>query len=215
MNISYLNLARHEKWIDGLQFYEDIREWAQGYESRHMVPGASNQQIAAELVPLLIFYIPNVFREFATKIIAAVMGERLRAAMLFPTPSPIYLRIVDTIFLVRRVFLRYASPPRPKFLRVRASTEDADPITKTYHQCSYLAHPYYIKPGFWNQWGPIAWFKWLSGGDLPGSKGSLYSPGGYAIEEIGPASMKRKGGAEMREMEKKIMAERPAGCPFA
>lgn len=213
MNISYHDLAHYEIWVDGLQFYEDIQKWAEEYEIRCMVPSKSNQQIADELVPLLIFYVPGMFRPFASKIIAAIMGERLRSAMMFPTPPEHYLQIANTIFLVRRLFLRYFSLPRPQFMRMASSTE-ADPLTKNYYQCSYLAHPYYNKPGAWNNWGPIALFKWLSGGDLPGTKGNLYYPEGYRIEEIGPRSMEGKGRDEMRKMEEKIRTERPVGCPF-
>lgn len=215
MNISYRPLEHHGNWIDGLQFYEDILQWAAEYEARCMVPATTNKQIAAELVPLLLFYVPGMFQGFATKIIATIMGKRLRAAMMFPKPPEFYLQIANTVFEIRRFVLRYLSPPRPHFMRVQVSTDDADPVTNNYYQNSYLAHPYYNKPGIWNRWGPIAWFKWLSGGDLPGSNGSLFSPEGYKVEEVGPASMKGKGGDEMREMEEKIRAERSTGCPFA
>ena len=100
-------------------------------------------------------------------------------------------------------------------MRVQAATAKADLLTGNYYRYEYLAHPYYVKPGIWNGWGPIAWFKWISGGDLPGSKGALYNPEGYKIEDVGPALWKGKGGKEMQEMENKINAERPAGCPFA
>lgn len=214
MNISYQDLAHHETWIDGLQFYEDIKLWAQEYEVRSMVPAKSNQQIADQLVPLLLFYVPGIFRPFASKIIAAIMGERLRTAMMFPAPHKSYLQIANTIFSVRRFCLRYLTLPRPHAMRVQASPDEADPVTKNYYQNSYLAHPYYNKPGFWNNWGPVAWFKWLSGGDLPGSKGSLFRPEGYRLEEVGPDSMKGKGGDEMRKIEERIRLERPVGCPF-
>lgn len=91
---------------------------------------------------------------------------------------------------------------------------DPDPVTGLIHKNDYLVHPHYTKPGFWNRWGPMAWFVRLSGGDVPGSKGLLYEPQGYRIEEVGPKSMKGKGEAEMKAWREKIRSERPLGCPF-
>jgi hypothetical protein len=117
------------------------------------------------------------------------------------------------VFAVRRFFLRHFCLPR--FTRVRGLSDLADPKTGRYQATQYLAHPYYNKPGFWNRWGPEGWFIWLSGGDVPGSKGDLYSPQGYKFEEVGPKGMKNKGLAEMQAWEQKLDAERPLGCPFA
>ena len=71
------------------------------------------------------------------------------------------------------------------------------------------------KPGFLNRWGPEGLFVRLAGGDVPGSKGDLYLPEGYKFEEVGPKSMKNRGLDETKANEEKLMAERPAGCPFA
>lgn len=53
MGISYNDLAR-SNWQDGLEFYEDIKEWAEAYEIRYMVPDKSNKITADQLVPLLL-----------------------------------------------------------------------------------------------------------------------------------------------------------------
>jgi len=80
---------------------------------------------------------------------------------------------------------------------------------------NYLAHPYYNKPGILNRWGPEAWFVWLAGGEVPGSKGERYIPQGYKFEEVGPRALKNKGINEMGALEERLKIERPAGCPFA
>lgn len=80
---------------------------------------------------------------------------------------------------------------------------------------NYFVHPYYNKPSLLNRWGPEAWFVWASGGDVPGSKGDLYVPQGYVLEEVGPDYMKNKGLEELKAGEEKLRTERPAGCPFA
>ena len=87
-------------------------------------------------------------------------------------------------------------------------------MTGLIHKIDYLAHPYYVKPGFWNRWGPVSWFVRLCGGDVPGSQGGLYEPEGYKIEEVGPKNMKGKGEREMQEWIEKINVERSHTCPF-
>lgn len=50
MGISYHNLPHYESgWKDGLEFYDDIREWAENYEIKCMVPAATNKKTADEL----------------------------------------------------------------------------------------------------------------------------------------------------------------------
>jgi len=67
---------------DGLQFYKDIRDWAEAYEENYMVPAATNKKTADELVPLLLFYVPERYKAAASAIVSVVMGNRLRAAMM-------------------------------------------------------------------------------------------------------------------------------------
>jgi hypothetical protein len=50
MGISYQQLAHSEAgWQDGLEFYYDIKEWAENYEVEYMVPAATNKKTADEL----------------------------------------------------------------------------------------------------------------------------------------------------------------------
>jgi hypothetical protein len=118
------------------------------------------------------------------------------------------------IFQIRRFFLRYLALPRPESMRVRQISDKADENGRWF-MTTYQAHPYYVKPGFLNRWGPEAWFVWLNGGDVPGSKGDKYIPQGYKFEEVGPRVMKNKGMDDWKSWEEKVKAERPASCPFA
>ncbi|KAE8443349.1 hypothetical protein EG329_001992 [Mollisiaceae sp. DMI_Dod_QoI] len=214
MGIGYgAQLARSE-WVDGLEFYEDIKNWAEAYEIRYMVPAQSNKTTADELVPLLLFYVPAPLKTAASHIVSVLMGNRLRAAMSFPNPPAFYVNFAYIVFETRRFYLRHFSLPRPSFMRVRDIGDIPDPKTGRYHLKQYLAHPYYNKPGFLNRWGPEAWFVWYMGGDVPGSKGSQYIPEGYKFEEIGPSAMKNQGTKETKAWEEKLKAERPTGCPF-
>lgn len=121
---------------------------------------------------------------------------------------------MNAVLMTRRVVLRYLTLPRPEFMRVRQVTSESDTKTGRYYSPSYLAHPYYVRPGVLNRWGLEGWFVWLAGGDVPGSKGDLYIPQGYSFEEIGPEAVRSEGKAEMDVWEEKLSMERPAGCLF-
>jgi hypothetical protein len=55
MGIDYEPL-RHgpSSFKDGLEFFEDIKEWADQYEREHMVPNKWNHQLAEETSAILL-----------------------------------------------------------------------------------------------------------------------------------------------------------------
>jgi len=213
MSISYHELKRNGNWKDGLEFGEDITEWAQNYEKMYMVPAESNKKTADELVPLLLFYVPGWAVPMAKDLVGVMMGDRLRKSMMYPAPSAFSTYLVSIIFALRRFITLFLLPPRPSFLSARQVMDEADPATGRYNVVEYLAHPYYSKPTFWNRWGPEAWFVRLSGGTVPGEKEWL--PEGYKIEEVGPRGVKGKGAKDLQEQEVRIREVRGLGCPFA
>ncbi|CZT05072.1 uncharacterized protein RAG0_11314 [Rhynchosporium agropyri] len=215
MGIQYTGHLARSEWTDGLDFYQDIKTWAGNYEAEYMLPAKSNKATADELVPLILFYVPTSLRNAGTNMVGVLMSDRLRASMMYPTPSQAYYRMAGAIFGLRRFMLRYVALPRPGFMKVRELSDEPDQKTGRLHTNRYVAHPFYNKPGFFNRWGPEGWFVRLAGGDVPGSKGDLYLPDGYKFEEVGPKSMKNQGLNQTKAWEEKLMAERPAGCPFA
>lgn len=82
MGIVYEGHLARTEWRDGLEFYDDLSSWALQYEKDYMVPAASNKKTADELVPLLLFYVPEAVRGPASNMIGVLMGERLRKAMM-------------------------------------------------------------------------------------------------------------------------------------
>ncbi|OAQ59526.1 myosin-cross-reactive antigen family protein [Pochonia chlamydosporia 170] len=82
MNIKYSGHLKRHTWKDGIEFYEDIADWAMQYELEHMVPAATNKQTATELFALLLFYVPRFLVPFSHQIIGVLMGERLRRSMM-------------------------------------------------------------------------------------------------------------------------------------
>jgi hypothetical protein len=94
------------------------------------------------------------------------MGGRLRASMMYPTPPRSYFLFIDIALTARQFTLRYLTLPRPQFFRVRHVKDNPDAKTGRYHPPNYLAHPYYIPPGFLNRWGLEGWLVWAFGGDV-------------------------------------------------
>jgi hypothetical protein len=58
MDIDYAHL-KHDSWETGIDFYNDIKDWAKHYEAKVMVPCQSNKTTADQLVPLLLHYVPR------------------------------------------------------------------------------------------------------------------------------------------------------------
>jgi len=98
----------------------------------------------------------------------------------FDAPTPFYKALVFWILKGRRL-------SHPELLRKRTISDTSDPITGRFGYKDYQAHPFYVKPTFWNRWCPEALFVRLSGGTVPGSDGTTYAPEGYMFEEVGPA----------------------------
>lgn len=83
MGINYKELAHYEPgWKSGLEFYDDIKSWAEDYERKYMVPHKDNKQTADELVPLLLFYVPKPLKSAAATVVGVLMGDTLRKAMM-------------------------------------------------------------------------------------------------------------------------------------
>lgn len=213
MEISYADLPRNGKWSSGLEFYEDIKNWAEEYERKFMVPEMSNKQTADQLVPMLLFHVPGFALPFAREIVGVIMGARLRAAMIYPAPSALATTITEYIFSTRKFLLRYLALPRPTFMKVREISDEPNEKGR-FNSNGYLVHPYYNKPTVWSRWGPEAWMTWLAGGFVPDEKVQKWMPEGYLLEEVGPERRKGKGLEEMKEWEEKLGRERGMGCPF-
>jgi hypothetical protein len=145
MGIDYTDL-RHgpNSFKDGLEFFEDINEWSDEYESQHMVPNQYNYQLAEETTRILLANVPELLKPFGKKIVTALMDERLRLAMLYDKPSTIYPTIVNAILGVRKFFLKFLILPRPYALRSRGVSEQADPKTGRYHMKYYDMEPWYV-----------------------------------------------------------------------
>jgi hypothetical protein len=82
MGIQYKGLLAHSEWRDGLDFYREIKAWAEAYEEKYMVPAQTNKQTADESLALLLFYVPRGLMGAASNMVGVLMGDRLRKAMM-------------------------------------------------------------------------------------------------------------------------------------
>lgn len=69
-------------WKDGIEFWEDVAQWARGYEEKCMVPAVSNQRVGDETANLLLNMVPMKMRPVAKKTITVLMEPRLRRSMM-------------------------------------------------------------------------------------------------------------------------------------
>jgi ER-bound oxygenase mpaB/B'/Rubber oxygenase, catalytic domain len=84
MDIKYTSLKRHNTgWKDGIEFYEDIKEWAKNYEKNCMIPARSNKQTAENTLRILLFTVPERFKWIGRNMIISLLDDRLRAAMMY------------------------------------------------------------------------------------------------------------------------------------
>lgn len=83
MGISYRNLTSYkEGWVDGLHWVEELAEWSEEYEKANMVPHPNNNKTANETVAILLWGVPKPLQPFGTRVVSAIMDDRLRTAMM-------------------------------------------------------------------------------------------------------------------------------------
>jgi hypothetical protein len=68
---------------DGIQWLEEIWQWAEEYEIKHMVPEESNHQTANETTAILLFTLPDALKSIGRHAVSAAMDDRLRSAVMF------------------------------------------------------------------------------------------------------------------------------------
>lgn len=119
----------------------------------------------------------------------------------------------SSLLTLRRLALRYLSPPRPHFFRYMSFAPEPDENDRIFIT-KWEAAPYYVKPTFWNRWGPVAWLTWVLGRPLPGDEGAKYYPQGYYIPDVGPKYFEGKGKTSLEKALEEFKTSRTGGCPF-
>lgn len=144
MNIDYDVLPGAKSgWKDGLQFTRELEKWSDEYEERNMVPAESNKETADHTTALLLYAVPDAFKDAGRKVVSALMDSRLRKAMLYvdsdrydakiltfedryPDPPAMLQWLVDTGLATRKLVLRHLTLPRPFAWRKRIVADDVN-----------------------------------------------------------------------------------------
>lgn len=69
-------------WRDGLHWLSEIREWAEEYETVHMLPNTDSRKTADFTIDLLLWHLPQSLKRVGVKAVTALMDNRLRKSML-------------------------------------------------------------------------------------------------------------------------------------
>jgi hypothetical protein len=197
---------------DGLEFYTDLKSWSLAYESRVMLPSTSNHTVAEQTTSILLYNIPTFLHPYGKNAVYALMDTRLRRAMLYPDPPPLYPKLIQGVLYVRKLLIRHALPPRPGFMAFSMLSKHPDPVTGRYYQTVYEAEPWYVKPTFLTRNSPRSWIAWATG--MPYPDGRNYKPQGYDVYEVGPPSLEGKGREWCEGVTERLMGEGRGGCPF-
>jgi hypothetical protein len=145
MSIDFSPLAHGpNSFKDGLEFFKDTKEWADQYERQYMLPNKWNHQLAEETSAILLTSVPASMKPTAKEFVKALMDDRLREAMMYEKPSPIYPKLVKIIFGARKIFSTYFCLPRPYAFRYNPLSDEPDPKTGRYFMDEYDGQPWYV-----------------------------------------------------------------------
>lgn len=212
MQISFEPLPSYKSgWKDGLQFYREMDAWAKDYEKKYMVPDKNNFDTAVQTRALLLGSQPDFMKPFLSKLMSAPLDDRLREAIMFE-PAPVsYTTWFGRFMMIRKYYLRYLALPRPWFMKPTLHTPEPDQAGRRY-VVRWDTQPVYVKPTFWNRWGPGAWVSSALGMTLPGDEGTY--PEGFVVRDAGPQAFRGKGSKEIDDGVQQLTKELTAGCPF-
>ncbi|KAL8992059.1 MAG: hypothetical protein Q9169_007404 [Polycauliona sp. 2 TL-2023] len=198
MEISYSKLPSFSRgWADGLQWLDEVRRWSDHYEEICMVPAETNRNLTDAQFDYILPNWPTKYRDPCKNLAVALLGERLRWAVMYPKSPPIYHNVVNAILFIRKLVIRHFTLPRPNSWRklwIEAGKDDRNGRLFLY---DYLAHP------------------WLFGYSVPGDDGNRYHPQGYTFAEIGPQALSGKGTIQMDETRARLVRAERGGCPFS
>ncbi len=80
MEIDYKAELGKDQWKDGIEFMDDVTEWAMKYEDVAMKPLPESKQLGKVLIELLLSAYPKAAGPMAYSSVLVLMGDRLRHA---------------------------------------------------------------------------------------------------------------------------------------
>ncbi|PTB66320.1 hypothetical protein BBK36DRAFT_1118662 [Trichoderma citrinoviride] len=213
MDIDYKAELGKDQWKDGIEFMDDVAEWAAGYENEHMGPSPDIAKLGQVLVDVMLSAYPKFSRALGYKILMVLMGERMRHAFGFPEPGVVESVVAYSLLLTRKLFIRYLCLPR---IIPSIFISQPDPVTGRIQHYHYLKDPWYTPPTFWARWGPEGLFRRAFGLKVAGDGGEAMLPDGFLFEDVGPRDKMGKGVEETARLARAAQTKVSAStCPFA
>lgn len=80
MDIDYEAELGKSQWKDGIEFLEDVSQWASKYEDDYMRPFDEVAKLGAVLMDLLLSAYPKALRPLGYQIVMVLMGAKMRYA---------------------------------------------------------------------------------------------------------------------------------------
>jgi hypothetical protein len=82
MGIQYEGYLSKTQWKDGVEFAEDIAQWAKSYEVVAFKPSLICNKPAVALIPMITYWVPQAGKAFATECVTVLLGDRVREAFM-------------------------------------------------------------------------------------------------------------------------------------
>lgn len=212
MGMSFKPLAHYPNFRDGVEFFDDLKNWALSYEEEVMIPNEWNHKLANETTAILLYNMPEFMKPFGKHVVSSLMDDRLRKAMIYPEPPHYIAKLTTTLLAIRGFAIRWFFLPRPYVLRYN-SIDSAPDASGRLHLKYYEAEPWYVRSTWWTRNEPSAWIRWAAGKPYP--DGVNYMPEGYKMFEVGPKVYERVGKVECQATKEMLMKAERGGCPFA
>ncbi|XP_044720154.1 Dephospho-CoA kinase [Hirsutella rhossiliensis] len=212
MEIDFVAELNKDRWDDGINFLEDVTQWASKYEDEHMRRTRDGQILVGHLLDFFYSSYPVFMRPLIYGLAFVLMGDRWRQIFSLPEPGTATVAFTYTFLLARKLCMRFLALPRSI-----ATDYISEPDIKTgrMHHYHYLKEPWYLPATIWNRWGPLAWLVWATGGMIPGDGGPAMKPEGFLFEDLGPKGKMGKGIEATAHLAEVAQGKLSKGCPFS
>jgi hypothetical protein len=200
-------------WQDGLQFLDELIQWATMYEKEVAKPTATGDQYVRVYVDSAARKMGQSVTSILRQIVGSDLDETMRKSLCIEAPGTVLSTILSVVRTTRQVLLRYLALPRPQILAHQSVSEEANAMG-LYNFSHGGFQPWYILPSFSSTWHPRAVLLRLLGARKPGSYGDRYKPMGYDLKTIGPSPQEGRGFEHMTATVNLMKARRFESCAF-
>ncbi|KAL4933088.1 uncharacterized protein BDV17DRAFT_287444 [Aspergillus undulatus] len=202
--------------VDVPETLDELGKWTAKYEKTEMAFAESNVKCLEATMDLYLRPLPRWMKGFGGQIVAALLEERVRAALGMEDPPKWVIGLVEGLLDARAWFVRVLMLPRFSPISVGGVMDET---TGRIRRERWGFEPWYVAESGWSRFVS----KWLGlnlwmGRPLPGAE---YNSEGYLPEELGPKEYREKSKADVLDHAEKMAdyarqgGGAVLGCPFA